>query len=81
LLAAIFRDGDIVVPAPQTHLLAGDRAIITVARRQSAVAEITAWARGETPVAPPHRRDGAEAVARSGPAHSTAEANRSAPSS
>jgi potassium/hydrogen antiporter len=68
LLAAIFRDGDIVAPAPQTHLLAGDRAIITVARRQSAVAEITAWARGETSAAPAGCRDkSGNAVARSRP--------------
>jgi len=76
LLAAIFRDGDIVVPASQTHLIAGDRAIITVAWRQSAVAEITAWARGETPAAPPDRRDIGDADGQSGP---TAFGNRGEP--
>jgi cell volume regulation protein A len=53
LLAAIVRDGDPVVPAPQTQLLAGDRVVITVARHRSGVDEITAWARGELPPVPP----------------------------
>ena len=58
LVAAVIRDDRVLVPQGDTRVLAGDVLLLTTRRRDDALAELTAWARGETVrPAPPGEAD------------------------
>ncbi|MCC5947399.1 MAG: potassium/proton antiporter [Nitriliruptoraceae bacterium] len=47
LVAAVVRQGRVLIPRGDTVLFAGDVLLLTVQREQDAVGRLTAWARGE----------------------------------